>query len=297
MTVVRDTDVRFYDVEHGGGGGGKTLDHLGGVGDGDDDKPGPKPGPKSTATRQFYKLIFEAESKQSHPLCRDIFDQTGAWTSGKCEAAAAYTVWTLVFSENLPSIFSADGTKTPITYSITSSITLPEWKHGVVAAPDDKAEITRATVRTAHHEAGHGKCPEEVVAAVQRFWDALPAKIPRADVPAVNNAVYKVVTKFYQHLGRNVADIMYDSVSRHGYIQGAVFNKNPDTKGDNRTKFETAEKHVFVKKLVTGLGLGSGSSSTPPKRKHDAGRGRRHQRSLKCGASGRCSVPKSVLPF
>jgi hypothetical protein len=286
MSVIRNADVRFYDIEQGADGlatGGVLRPKKGegknaGTGKG-----------KGTGTRTFYKLIFEADSKERHPLCRDIFDQTGAWTSGQCDSAAAYTVWTLTFSENLTSVYTVDGEKTPITYSITSSVTLPEWKHLATTDPDDRAEITRVTMRTAHHEAGHSRCPEEVTAAVQRFWEALPPTVPRRDVSAINAAVAKVVREFYQHLGRNIADVTYDTVTRHGYIQGAVYNKSIDKQGDDRTKFSAPSvAEALMQELVADL------VPTPKSKVHPSGRRRRH-RSLKCGASGTCRIPRDVV--
>jgi hypothetical protein len=292
-----DTQVRFYDIESTStkkpshvildtGSKTRKLDgradkkaSTGGAGTGTGAEPTPtEPG---AGTRTFYNLIFEANSKQEQPLCKDIFDQTGAWSSGKCDQAAAYTVWTLTFSDNLSAVYSPTGDKTPLTYKVTSSVTLPEWQHtfGEETDADDRAEILRVSMRTAHHESGHRRCPEEVTAAVQRFWDALPTTVPRHEVAAMNNAVYRTVREFYQHLGRNIADSEYDKISRHGYIQGAIFNKRVDKEGDDRTVF-VADTEALVSALVQGMS---------PKQKRKPNVPRRRQRHAKCGIKG-CST-------
>jgi hypothetical protein len=273
--------------------------------------------PSSAATGAFYKLIFEAPSKKAQPLCRDIFQQTGAWTSGNCDQAAAYTIWSLTFSDNVDAVYTEDGTKTAITCHITSSVTLPEWhKVDATITPDDRAEIMRVCIRTAHHEAGHRQSPEAMAAAIDRFCTALPAAIPRGAVKATNCAVSKVIRGFYEHIGRNMTDVIYDAISRHGYIQGAVFNKKVDKQADNRTIF-THDDDTLVSVMSDGLtggdddtrsgpdpdsnsdsdtnsGAGSdfvaGASHPKPRAVGKPKRRRRVKRGLKCSATGTCPL-------
>ena len=284
MPATRKVAVRFYDIEKLSGpdpkASPKPAGGMGGEGREDredredrESREDPAPGPvaahadvrseeekaadaaaddKEQATSTFYRLIFEAPSKQTQPLCRDIFQQTGTWTVGKCEEAAAYTLWSLTFGPSVDAVYSPEGTKTPIATHITSSVTLPEWPGVKASNPDDRAEIMRVCMRTAHHEAGHRLCPEAVAAAVDRFWAALPQAVPPIRVPALNKAVSKVIHGFYEHVGRNITDVVYDKLTRHGYIQGAVFNQHVDKQGDDRTVF-TKDDSTLVAAMAEGL--------------------------------------------
>lgn len=161
-------------------------------------------------------MVDELYDPETNRLCIKHGDGTNCKPT-----AAAFTSWKVTVTGDP---YGDDGTRDTGDFdvAISSSMTLPQWAHRHTADPLERAEAHRATVRTAHHEAGHRLSGEEVRAAIWRFVSALPRDIPPDDVPAVNAAVKHVAHGFYMAMGR-AADRHYDRQTGHGKTQAAEF--------------------------------------------------------------------------
>lgn len=187
----------------------------------------------------LHHVLFETQ-KQEHPMC-SLLSREGFSTDG-CERAAAFTTWNVRPKRAILEPYDpVTGKKTPpdmANIRVRARVVLPRWNQLRDASKLHRQEATRACMRTAYHEAGHMSTAHAVAEAIHRFVAALPARVAPAVVPVMNLAVQEVVRQFYIKQAR-VSDDLYDTLSRHGLIQGAVFDRALRPQGEPRHKYES----------------------------------------------------------
>lgn len=172
--------------------------------------------------RAYYNKLFHAKRPADQPLCQIIHKVEGV-PSTNCDQATAYTHWDMSFSTKC--IYDATtGRKQPLVVTFNHRMFLPKWSHIHSAKRRVGAEVMRSLSRTALHEAGHRASGEATAAAIQGLWEALPQQVNPATAPAMCKAFFALVQGFYYKLGRRVTDDNVDTVTRHGYVEGAEYN-------------------------------------------------------------------------
>lgn len=151
-------------------------------------------------------------------LCVAMKDMVGHAAKG-CETAAAFTTWEVRLEP--PDVFDpASGSRRRVDVHVKSLVAVPQWRDVHAASAADAAETRRFERQTLLHEDGHALSGRNAAVSIRAFLDALPPAVSRADAPAFNAAVRRVVHGFYI-AAAHAADKVYDAVTDHGRVQGA----------------------------------------------------------------------------
>lgn len=191
--------------------------------------------PHNPSVRKVFDKLFKTRA-DGHPLCARL-GITSA--SSKCADAAAVTRWSFDVDLRTPIFNATTGARRTVRIDYSATVILPKWTQRDRAPVDDQAEIDRVFLNTALHEAGHRSTPEALATAVTRFLDALPARVHVDVAAAASSAAAAVITDFYCHQARHEADHRHDITSRHGTVEGAVFNKTSRDVPGPRDRYDT----------------------------------------------------------
>ena len=129
----------------------------------------------------------------------------------------AYTAWHVTWK--FPFSQSEEGCSTgPVTTAVHINVTLPRWRGPV----DERDPLTRRWRRyldaLKEHESGHRETGFRAATDITETLPALPPKPTCEQAEEAANAAAREVLKRYR-----AGDIAYDSETRHGATQGAVF--------------------------------------------------------------------------
>ena len=117
-----------------------------------------------------------------------------------------------------------------ITWSISTTITLPKWTDGYSDGCDEvKAEWDRFLAALTTHEQGHDQVSEKALTDAQPSTTIIGVGSDRVEATAVANAQADLEAKYAAEGQRlldaiNAANDQYDADTDHGATQGAVLN-------------------------------------------------------------------------
>lgn len=133
------------------------------------------------------------------------------------EGHDAYTAWHVTWK--FPFLQTEEGCTTgPVTTAVRVNVTLPRWK----GPADERDPLVRRWRRyldaLKEHESGHRETGFRAATDITETLPALPPKPTCEEAEEAANTAAREVLERYR-----AGDIAYDTETRHGATQGAVF--------------------------------------------------------------------------